>query len=153
MNRPVFVRACGPSSNHQSRVVSFSRVGRAPRNLDRGCPPDDCIVAVVLGDSPRRNPLTHTERNQCARVPKSGKPRYWPSRSSRHTCSMMSSGTFPGGSGHGTDAGRLFSGGVRTPRATNRCSCSEWSCRWQGMIRATGLLRSHTNTSSPSLTS
>jgi len=36
------------------------------------------------------------------RVPKSGKPRYWPSRSSRHTCSMMSSGIFPGGSSHGT---------------------------------------------------
>jgi hypothetical protein len=44
--------------------------------------------------------------------------------------------------------GRFFSGGVRMPRATNRCSCSEQACRRQGTIRATGWLRSHTSTSS-----
>ena len=44
------------------------------------------------------------------------------SRSSRHTCSMTLSETFPAGSGQETDAGRLCKGGVRTPRAISRCS-------------------------------
>jgi len=35
-------------------------------------------------------------------------------------------GNISGGSGHETDAGRFFSGGVRAPRETNRCSCSDW---------------------------
>ena len=46
-------------------------------------------------------------------------------RSSRHTRSMASSETFPGGFGYDTEEGRLFKGGVRTPRAINRRSCSE----------------------------
>jgi Enoyl-(Acyl carrier protein) reductase len=113
------------------------------------------IVALAKskGNRPRRHALPHTERNESTRVPEGRNPRYRLSRSSRHTCSMILSGTFPGGSGQETDAGRLFKGGVRTPRATIRCSCSEWPSRRQGTIRATGLLRSHTSTSSPSRTS
>jgi hypothetical protein len=37
----------------------------------------------------------------------------------------ISSETFPGGIGHEADEDCFFNGGVSTPRATNRCSCSE----------------------------
>ena len=50
----------------------------------------------------------------------------------------------PGGSRQ--DDGRFFKGGERRmPRATSRpLPCSERSFKWQGTIRATGWLRSHT---------
>src|ERR1700733_12893243 len=46
-----------------------------------------------------------------------------------------------------------LSGSFRRPFATSRCSCSECSSKRKGMMRATGLFRSHTSTSSPSRTS
>lgn len=47
---------------------------------------------------------------------------------------MTSRETLPGRFRHETNAGRFFSGGARTPRATNRGSCAEWSSRRHGLV-------------------
>jgi hypothetical protein len=121
--------------------------------LDGSRPPHNNVVAPVQCNNPRRHVLVNSQRNQSARVPKGRNPRYRFSRSARHSCSTTSLETFPGGSGHESDAGRFFSGGTRRPRATSRRSCAVWSCSSTGTILATGLSRSHTSTSSPSRTS
>src|SRR5208337_5042338 len=130
-----------------------AKASQCARDFDRRGPPDNQLIALVKFDGPRRDVLTHAKRNQCACIPKSRGPHYRLSRSSRHICSMTSLETFPGGSGHDTLAGRFFNGGARTPRAISRCSCTGCSSKRHGTIRATGLLRSQTSTSSPSRTS
>ena len=96
--------------------------------------------------------VVHSSAGEEQPVPESRGLAYLSSRSCRHTFSIASSETFPGGTGHveTPETARLLRGATRTPRATN-CRCrSEISSEVQGMIRATGVLRSQIKTSSPS---
>jgi hypothetical protein len=65
---------------------------------------------LIQGNRPGRHALPRTKGNESTRVREGWNPRYRFARSSRHTCSMTLSGTFPGGCGHEIDAGRLFKG-------------------------------------------
>src|SRR5207245_5320762 len=86
-------------------------------NLNRSCPPHYSLVGLVERDDAGCSALSNAERNKSACVPKCQMPLYRFSRSSRHICSMTSSGMAPGGSGHETGDVRFFIGGVRIPLA------------------------------------
>src|SRR5260370_9740789 len=121
----LFGQSTSPRQVAGVELLHPNKSGKGARNLDRRSPPDHSVVDLIHGNSPRRDAPPHTERNQHTGIPEGRDSHYRLSRSSRRTCSITSSETLPGGTGHETDASRFFKGSVRTPRATSRFSCSE----------------------------